>query len=118
MQTFQRSTKLTWLLAWTWWFVYVPFAVLQARLVWEKTWLTWTRGAQMIGFSLAHQYPEVVLLGALGGLGTALWVLVAVVLLLSRRHTLLTVGKVQLALSVFTLAVAFLPIDDWVLRFR
>ena len=33
---------------------------------WEQTWLTWTHGQQMFGFSLAHQHPELLLLGFLG----------------------------------------------------
>jgi hypothetical protein len=32
MQVFQRSTKLTLLLAWTWWFVYVPFCSASGKI--------------------------------------------------------------------------------------
>jgi Ankyrin repeats (3 copies) len=32
----------------------IATALLAARLVWEQTWLTWSHGPQMVGFSLAH----------------------------------------------------------------
>lgn len=117
-QTFDKTTSLTSLLGWSWWLVYLPFAALEIRLLWEETWLTWTRGEQMIGFSLAHVHPEWLLLGFLGGIGTALWVLTAVMIVTLRRHKLLLTGKVQLCLSCATLVLAFLPIDRWILRLR
>jgi hypothetical protein len=118
MQTFEKTTLLTWMLSWSWWFVYLPFAGLEIRLLWEQTWLTWTQGRQMIGFSLMHVYPGLLILGVLGAIGTALWVLVAIIVLALRRHKLLAAGKVQLCLSAGTLALVFLPIDRWVLRLR
>jgi hypothetical protein len=116
IQTFEHTTLLTWMLGRGWWFVYLPFAALETRLLWEQTWLTWTRGEQMIGFSLAHQHPELLLLGFLGAIGTGLWVLAAVMTLGLRRNRLLTMGKVQLCLAAGTLVLAFLPVDRWVLR--
>jgi hypothetical protein len=118
MQSFEKITGPTWLLSWSWWFVYLPFAMLEIRLLWEQTWLTWTQGSQMIGFTLMHVYPELLVLGVFCAIGTALWVLVAVIMLGLRRNKLLATGKVQLFLSVGTLVLAFLPIDRWVLRFR
>lgn len=115
-QTFDKTTSLTSLLGWGWWLVYLPLAVLESRLLWEQTWLTWTRGEQMVGFSLAHAHPEVLLLGLLGAIGTALWVLMTVVIVALRRHRLLLAGKVQMCLACVTLVLLFLPIDRWVLR--
>ncbi len=118
IRTFEHTTLLTSILGWGWWFVYVPFAALETRLLWEQTWLTWTRGRQMIGFSLAHQHPELLLLGLLGAIGTALWVLTSMVTLALRRNRLLTTGKVQLCLAAGTLLLTLLPVDRWVLRLR
>jgi hypothetical protein len=118
MQTFQKTTLVSWVLGWSWWVVYVPFAALEIRLLWEQTWLTWTQGAQMIGFTLVHVYGGFFLLGALGELGTAVWVLVAAILVVFRRNRLLAMGKVQFRLAAATLVLALLPIDRWVLRLR
>jgi len=56
--------------------------------------------------------------GVLGAIGTALWVVTAVVVLVFRHNTLRMAGKFQLCLSAGTLALAFLPVDHWVLRLR
>jgi hypothetical protein len=37
-------------------FLTLGTAILAGRLIWEMTWLTWNRGPQMIGFSLAHGF--------------------------------------------------------------
>jgi hypothetical protein len=118
MQTFQKTTLVSWVLGWSWWFVYFPFAAFEMRLAWEETWLTWTQGEQMIGFTLMHVYGGFFLVGVLGALGTALWVFVAATLLLLRRNKLLMTGKVQFGLATGTLVLALLPIDRWVLRLR
>ena len=118
MQTFEETSLVTWILARGWWFVYLPFAGLEIRMLWEQTWLTWTQGGQMIGFSLIHVYPVFFFLGVLGAMGTALWVLVVVTMLGLRRNKLLTMGWVQLCLSAATLVLTFLPVDRWVLRLR
>src|SRR5215475_11286737 len=99
MQTFEKTTLLTWVLGWSWWLVYPPFAALEIRLLWAQTWLTWTQGEQMIGFTLMHVYPGLSLLGFFGAIGTVLWLLLAISMLVLRRHRLLATGKVQLSLS-------------------
>jgi hypothetical protein len=116
--TFERPTRFGRALSIAWWFFYIPFAVLEGRLLWEQTWLTWRRGPQMIGFSLAHQHLEIVLLGVLGGVLTALWVLVVTGLFLVKGQRLRRVGMLQLVVSVLTMVIAFLPIDRWVQAIR
>ncbi len=50
-----------------------PCAVLLAvRIIWEKTVWTWSRGPQMVGFSLWHIHPLVATIGLL-----SLWALMA-----------------------------------------
>ena len=50
-----------------WWVGTSPFAVLfAARILWEKTIWTRSRGPQMVGFSLWHIHSEFALVGILG----------------------------------------------------
>lgn len=102
----------------SWWFVYPPLAVLEARLLWEQTWLTYMRGEQMIGFSMAHQLPLLVLIGLAGWVGCILWSLVALIFILRRRHQVSTVNIVQFALALTTLILMFVPVDKLVLKLR
>lgn len=118
MERFETVRKFPKILTVVWWFVYLPLAALEARLLWEQTWLTYTRGEQMIGFSLAHQFPELVLLGLAGWLGCLLWCFVALIFILRPRYQTPTVNKVQFALALTTLILPFVPIDKLVLRLR
>ena len=104
------------LLTLIWWFVYLPLAALEARLLYEQTWLTYTRGEQMIGFSMAHQFPELLLFGLAGWLGCILWCIVILVLILGRRYKTSTVSRLQFVLALTTLLLIFVPVDRLVLR--
>ena len=60
-----------------WWVGASPFAVLfAARILWEKTILTWSHGPQAVGFALFHIHPEFAFGGILGCLAVALWLLI------------------------------------------
>jgi hypothetical protein len=90
---------------WTqiWWCASLPLAIaLSARLLWEKTVWTWTRGPQMVGFSLMHIHPGFAVLGFFSTFVLALWVLPAVAYLVIRRKDihLLDVGMLLLALLI------------------
>lgn len=99
-----------------WWFVYLPLAALEARLLYEQTWLTYTRGEQMIGFSMAHQFPELILFGLAGWLGCVLWCIVTVIFIFGRGYKTSTVSRLQFALALTTLLLVFVPVDKLVLR--
>ena len=101
-----------------WWFVYLPLAVLETRLLWEQTWLTYMRGEQMIGFSMAHQFPEIIFFGLAGWLGCILWCIVALVFRLWLGYQMSIVTRVQFALALTTLIFVFVPVDRLVLRLR
>jgi hypothetical protein len=60
-----------------WWSAFIAAAPLYFRLLWEQTYLTWQKGPQMIGFSLAHQHPEVLLVGLAGYAAMCGWLVVA-----------------------------------------
>jgi hypothetical protein len=118
METFDRPKSLPKVLTVSWWFVYLPLAALEARILYEQTWLTYTRGAQMIGFAMAHQFPELLLFGLAGWLGCVLWCVATLVLMLGQRHPIPTVIRLQFALAVITLLLPFVPVDRLVLRLR
>ena len=116
--TFDQPIRFPKVLTVIWWFVYLPLAALEARLLYEQTWLTYTRGEQMIGFSMAHQFPELLLFGLVGFLGCILWCVVALVFILRRRYQTSTVTKLQFALALTTLLLIFIPVDRLVLKLR
>ena len=118
METFEQPKKFPLFFSVIWWFVYLPLAALETRLLWEQTWLTYMRGEQMIGFSMAHQFPEIILFGLVGWLGCFLWCIVALVFLFWRRYQMSIVNRLQLALALTTLLLMFVPVDRLVLRLR
>lgn len=117
METFDQPKRLPKVLTVIWWFVYLPLAALEARLLYEQTWLTYTRGEQMIGFSMAHQFPELILFGLGGWLGSILWCIVAF-FFFWRRYQMSIVNRFQFALALTTLLLILVPIDRLVLRLR
>jgi hypothetical protein len=118
METFDQPKRFPKFLTVSWWFVYLPLATLEARLLYEQTWLTYTRGEQMIGFTMAHQFPELLLFGLVGWIGCVIWCITALVLIVRRRHQIPGVTRLQFALVVITLLLQFVPVDRLVLRLR
>ncbi|HSE22046.1 MAG TPA: hypothetical protein VLB68_10320 [Pyrinomonadaceae bacterium] len=118
METFDQPKRFPKVLTVIWWFVYLPLVALEARLLYEQTWLTYTRGEQMIGFSIAHQFPELLLFGLAGWLGSILWCIVALLFILRRRYQISTISKLQFALALTTLLLTFMPVDRLVLKLR
>lgn len=118
MGNFERPKTFPMIFTVIWWFFYLPLAVLETRLLWEQTWLTYMRGEQMIGFSLAHQFPEVILFGLVGWLGCILWCIFALVLILWRRYQMSMVNRLQFTLALITLVMIFVPVDRLVLKLR
>jgi hypothetical protein len=57
-----------------WWVTASPFAFLfAARILWEKTIWTWSRGPQMVGFALWHSHPGFAFIGVLCSFAVSLW---------------------------------------------
>jgi hypothetical protein len=93
-----------------WWVCASPFAVLfAARILWEKTILTWSRGPQMVGFSLWHVYPVFALVGSLGSLALALWLLVAAPYAIARRRDIEPWDWLMMVFSVLVIVALALP---------
>lgn len=118
METFEQPKGFPKFVTVIWWVVYLPLLALEARLLYEQTWLTYTRGEQMIGFSMAHQFPELLLIGLAGWLGCILWCIVALVFMLRRRYQTSIVSRLQFALALTTVLLMIVPIDRLVLRLR
>src|SRR5215831_11377776 len=70
-----------------WWVSASPFAFLfAARILWEKTFWTWSRGPQMVGFALWHIHPAFAVLGTICSLAVALWLLITIPYAIVRRR--------------------------------
>src|SRR4051794_35493069 len=79
-----------------WWAFASPFAFLfAARILWEKTIWTWSRGPQMVGFALWHIHPGIAVVGTLCSLAVALWLLIAIPFAISRRRDIEPWGLVD-----------------------
>ena len=97
-----------------WWWVALAASVpLYLRILWEQTALTWQRGPQMIGFSLAHQHPEIVLLGLVGYVGMLVWLVAAGVSALRRRSLPKGVQLAYVVITVAAVLVALVPYRIW-----
>ena len=102
----------------SWWWAYPPFAILEARYLYELTWLTYTGGAQNIGFTFVHQLPELLILGYIGWFLCIIWLIFAFINICLPRPTLSLLNKVQFGLTALTLLLHQLPIEKLVLKLR
>ena len=102
---FPKSLRLTWLYL-------APFGFSFAgRIAWEKTFLTWSRGPQMIGFSLAHLHPGFFLAGILCCWGFMLWSITATIYLIRKRKEISKLDWLIYVLALLVI-VAFVVPDD------
>lgn len=100
------------LLIW-WWLAFAASAPFYLRILWEQTALTWQRGPQMIGFSLAHQHPEILFLG-LAGYAAMLGWLVAVGVTVLRRGSLPNgVRLAHVVVTLIAILVGLVPYHIW-----
>jgi len=92
------------------WLICVPFALLFAvRIGWEKTVWTWTRGPQMVGFSLWHLHPYFAIAGVFSSWGILAWSAIALKYVVVRRKRT-TANEIMMFLSAaFVLLAMILP---------
>jgi len=76
-----------------------PFA---ARIAWEKTVWTWTRGPQAVGFSLMHIHPFFSIAGILCCVLLMVWLIPGLIYLTLRWHI---TSKADIAMVVLSLLV-------------
>jgi ankyrin repeat protein len=97
------------------WCVIFPGAFLiTARFVYEQTFLTWASGAQMVGFTLAHQQILFLLWGSVSMVAAHLWLFAVAVILVKRRLT--RIGWWQwtaVGLTAITLGLNYVPYAAW-----
>ena len=93
-----------------WWVFASPFAFLfAARILWEKTVWTWSRGPQMVGFALWHIHPGFAAIGTLFSLAVAVWLLVAIPYAIVRRRDIEPWDWLMMAASVMVIAALAVP---------
>ena len=102
----------------SWWFAYLPLAALEGRFLYEQIWLTYTRGEQMIGFTMVHQFPLLLIVGLAGWLGCFVWCVIALMVLVKRRHEMGITARIQFSLAAVTLLLMCVPVDSLVLKLR
>lgn len=84
-------------------------ALLAARIIWERTWLTWHQGPQMIGFALAHGYFAILMLAPPL---IALWLMAALITIAVwklRRFHVARQAWVLMGLASSMLVLTILP---------
>jgi hypothetical protein len=92
---------------------FLPVLLLGLRILYEETILTWKSGPQMVGFALMHIHPGLAILGMLGFVLGAFWVMASLVLILWRRRRPGLVAFVPLiGISALSL-LASVPYDMW-----
>ncbi len=92
------------------WLCCSPVALLfSARIAWEKTVWTWTRGPQMVGFSLMHTDPLFAIVGGLFAFGLMVWLVPAVVFLIMRRRNITWPDVAMVGTGAFVTATILLP---------
>ena len=93
-----------------WRFFSFPIAALfAARITWEKTVWTWSRGPQMVGFSLMHIHPFFAIVGMVSCLAVMVWLLPAIPIAIARRKTISVTDVAMVACAVLVAAAVVIP---------
>lgn len=94
--------------------VFAMAAVLVARILYEETLLTWSRGPQMVGFALAHgAFPWILLAGIVGVPGSAAWLLGSALYMAWKKIRPPLVDSILLAANLALLGLLFVPYAIW-----
>lgn len=95
------------------WLIYLLALCYIGRILWEKTYLTWTHGPQMIGFTLIHAYPLLFIVGVIGYLSCLAWILTASVILIRRREFIVRADLIQYCVITFTVILDQVSDKNW-----
>jgi hypothetical protein len=99
------------------WVACVPAATLLAcELLWEKTWLTWTHGPQIIGFWIGHVFAGPMIYAILATYATFIWIGVAFVCAIINRIRWRRGDVLMFGLAAFVVVQALIP-AEFILRF-
>jgi hypothetical protein len=88
-------------------------ALLVGRFVYEQTYLTWLRGPQMVGFSLAHTDGPLLLIALASFFLIHLWLPGAFIYAIVRRHSMRRSHWLLISLTCLTLLVNYVPYNTW-----
>src|SRR5512143_222870 len=98
----------------TWCVIFPGAFLITARFVFEQTYLTWARGAQMVGFSLAHQHVLFLFWGSASTTAAQIWLLIVAAILAKRRFKLASRWQwTAVGLTAFTLGLSHVPYAAW-----
>jgi hypothetical protein len=79
--------------------------------MWEKTVWTWSRGPQMVGFSMMHIHPMIAIVGMSGCLAAMVWLLPAIPYAIARRRAIGVTDVAMIACSLLVAAAVVIPDD-------
>ena len=92
------------------WLSFAPVGLLfSSRIAWEKTFLTWQQGPQMVGFSLMHIFPAFFMVGILCCYSLILWLVPASIYVIVRRKSISSVDIAMILAAAFAAVVMALP---------
>ena len=112
--TESKSDRLPLWVIISWCLIFPGAFLLTARLVYEQTYLTWVSGAQMVGFSMAHQQLLFLLWGSISILAIHIWLLIVAVILVKRRFQLASRWQRKaVGLTALTLVLNYVPYAVW-----
>ena len=94
-----------------WWVGFPLSAAFIGRLLYERTYLTWKYGKQMLGFAFVHQFPELFLPTVLGFFLAHAWLIAALIFVLLRPARVSKAAWVKIGLVLLTLALMYLPVE-------
>jgi len=86
---------------------------LVIRTLWESTWLTWYQGPQMLGFTFLHLHPGLTILSRACWLAMFPWLIVMLVLGLTKQRTLSVEDRALGAIAAVVLLLPMIPVRAW-----
>ena len=94
-----------------WWVIFPLAATFVGRILYERTYLTWTYGERMLGFVFVHEYPEVFFPTVLGFFLAHAWLIAALIFVVLKPARVSRIVWVKIGLVLLTLALMYLPAE-------
>ena len=98
------------------WISLLVTAVFSARIVYEQTTLTWNDGWQMLGFSMAHLHPGLLVLGMLGALCSHVFLIATLYRVIAarvRHHSVPHTNIVLILAVCLATGLLYIPYQGW-----
>ena len=92
------------------WLCLSPIGLLfAARIAWEKTVWTWSRGPQFVGFSLLHIHPFFSIVGSVCCYLLMLWLIPAVIYIVKRWSSCTKTDAAMVVLCLLVTLAIVIP---------